>query len=133
MNNELDRFSEGESKWNSAEQTLKRIHQIQLILDMYRENNTWDTLASSRETLDSLQMELVGYMNAAELKEVELLRVKVLPSYYSTKRLGKIPPPFLREKLRVWETALRRIIVKKGMGLVAKDTDSVFILPGGRK
>jgi hypothetical protein len=131
--NEQDRFAEdGQSTWNNAAETLRSIRELQTRLNMYREGNTWAMMAAARDALDSLQSELVGYMSAEELKAVEKARVPVLPNYYGMKSLGRVPPSQLKERLRNWELLLRRVIVKKGMGLVAKDTDSVFILPGGK-
>lgn len=130
---EQEKFHEGISSWNSSESTLRRIHEIQLRIDMYREINTWQSLGMTRDSLESLHMELIGYMSTDECILGEKFRIRYLPSHYGTKHLSKTPPPVIKENLRAWEIFLRGIVVKKGMGLIAKDTDAVFILPGGRK
>lgn len=131
---EYERFREdGESKFNKSLDDLKRISRLQDMANYWSCQPSLDGRVGWMNILAALDRELSPYLNTNEENALKSLRVLSLPDNRYQKLLGNTPSPQLTAKLDLWERKLRELISSKGMGLVAKDTDQIFILPGAKK
>lgn len=131
---EYERFREdGESKFNKSLDDLKRISRLQDMANYWSCQQTLDGRIGWMNILAALDRELSPYLDTNQEQELKPLRVTSLPDGRYTKLLGNNPLQQHTTKLDAWERKLREIITAKGMGLVAKDTDQIFILPGAKK
>lgn len=134
-NLKLDKFAGTDTLWNKSIQDLQRISDLQNSANIASCGNDWYSLELWRNLLDCLQSEILPLVmndNDKEVREkIESLRVDRLPDMNTAKLLGPVPPYALRQKLRLWNNSLNAVIMKKGLGLQAKDKNESFILVKG--
>jgi hypothetical protein len=110
---------------------LKRISRLQEQCDTVSCIPGWDGAQAWMRTLSSLDREVSPYITKEEYEALDKLRLMSLPGITHRKLLGQSPPSWVLSQLDAWERQLRYLIAKRGMGLIAKDMDRNFMLPGG--
>jgi hypothetical protein len=125
---EIEKIREGSTQYNSNLDILQRINKLWEEANLYsRETNNYPLIKAWYAVLQAIDREISPYLTTQEVQELTPYRNITI---MDTKRM-KVTPSFnISRRLDEYERKLRQFHAKKGMGMIGKDMEQVFFLPG---
>lgn len=128
----FNRFSEGDSKFNKSIADLMRLDMLQTAASKASLDRSWNGVQIWFDVLDRIRGEIYYVLPKQLQEELDAHRPKGLPPENQRRLLGNSVPDNIRRSVSDYHDILNKMIISKGLGYQIKDQDTVIILPGAK-
>lgn len=129
MVSDINKYIEGESKFNKSLEDLRRLSILQDQANQASYIHSWQGLQLWFDILERIDSEITPMLKPEQVKELEQNRPLPLPTNINHKILGVTPPINIRRQLVNYHNTLNKLIIAKGLGFQIKEVRKSFILP----